>query len=297
MHGKLALGSMIALFFLASVSAFGQTEVKGMIKNRAGDTFIVNSDKGDVTVILTDDTVTKDDTGLFGLDNQTGDSVLIPGLKVDVDGTPDDKGRVVANKITVDGDDLETSEMIEAGLHPTAEQVAENVRKLEEHEAQLGQLSAKVQAMEANQNKPAISENINASGADTTRFMSLSDYDVKGEATLHFSSGSSDISKKDQEELKKLAQTATGLKGYLIEVTGFADSNGSAAMNTELSEARAKAVIVYLFQQGNIPTRNIVAPGAMGEYGATAPNETKAGQAENRKVEVKVLVNKGTAGS
>ena len=50
--------------------------------------------------------------------------VLIPGLKVDVDGMSDDQGRVVAKTITVDGDDLEAAEMIEAGLHPTAYPVA-----------------------------------------------------------------------------------------------------------------------------------------------------------------------------
>jgi OmpA-OmpF porin, OOP family len=50
-------------------------------------------------------------------------------------------------------------------------------------------------------------------------------------------------------------------------------------------------------QQGEVPVRHIVAPGAMGEYGAAAPNETAAGRAENRRVEVKVLVNKGIAGS
>ncbi|HEX8813841.1 MAG TPA: OmpA family protein, partial [Terracidiphilus sp.] len=93
-----------------------------------------------------------------------------------------------------------------------------------------------------------------------------------------------------------LAQTATGVNGYLVEVTGYADSKGSAAMNTRLSEARAKAVIVVLMQQGNIPARRIVAPGVMGEYGAAAPNETKEGRAENRRVDVKVLVNKGIAG-
>jgi len=68
-------------------------------------------------------------------------------------------------------------------------------------------------------------------------------------------------------------------------------------MNTRLSEARAKAVITYLVQQGNVPIRHIVAPGAMGEYGAVAPNETKAGRAENRRVEVKIFVNKGITGS
>jgi hypothetical protein len=43
------------------------------------------------------------------------DVVLIPGLKVDVDGMSDGQGWVVAKTITVDGDDLETAEMIEGG--------------------------------------------------------------------------------------------------------------------------------------------------------------------------------------
>ena len=67
-------------------------------------------------------------------------------------------------------------------------------------------------------------------------------------------------------------------------------------MNTKLSEDRAKAVITHLMQQGRIPVRHIVAPGAMGEYGAAASNETPEGRAENRRVEVKVLVNKGITG-
>jgi len=125
----------------------------------------------------------------------------------------------------------------------------------------------------------------------------LTDYDVKGQTTVKFAVGSSKIPKEDQEQLKQLAQTATSLKGYIVEVTGFADSTGSAAMNTKLSEDRAKAVVTYLFQQCNVPMRHIVAPGAMGEYGAAAPNETKAGRAENRRVEVKILLNKGIAGS
>jgi outer membrane protein OmpA-like peptidoglycan-associated protein len=99
------------------------------------------------------------------------------------------------------------------------------------------------------------------------------------------------------DQLKQLAQTATGMKGYIVEVTGYADSTGGAAMNTKLSEDRARAVITFLQQQGGVPIRHIVAPGAMGEYGSAAPNETKAGRAENRRVEVKVLVNKGISGS
>jgi outer membrane protein OmpA-like peptidoglycan-associated protein len=232
--------------------------------------------------------------------------VLIPGLKVSIDGTSDEQGRVVAKTITVDGDDLETSEMIEAGLHPTAEQVAANVKALEAHSGQLAshdvQLAAQKEDIETNQeniagNKQQIENNIKDIEEHEQRFAALTDFDVKGEATVKFNVGSSKISAQDEEELKKLAETATGLKGYIVEVTGYADSTGNAAMNTKLSEDRAKAVITFLMQQGNVPIRHIVAPGAMGEYGAVAPNETKAGRAENRRVEVKVLVNKGLAGS
>jgi outer membrane protein OmpA-like peptidoglycan-associated protein len=99
------------------------------------------------------------------------------------------------------------------------------------------------------------------------------------------------------DQLKQLAQTATALKGYIIEVTGYADSTGNAAMNTKLSEDRAKAVVTALMQQGGVPVRHIVAPGAMGEYGAASSNETKEGRADNRRVEVKILVNKGIVGS
>jgi OmpA-OmpF porin, OOP family len=311
MHRKTIVVSLIALFFLASVSAFAasgdKAKAKGMIIARAGETLVVETTEGKVTVVLTDGTTTKDDKGLFGLEKQQmSNVVLIPGLKVDVDGTSDDQGRVVAKTITLDGDDLETAELIQAGLHPTAEQVAANMRSIETNQGDIAankvQLAAHKENIGTNQqniagNKQQIEQNIKNIEENTNRFTALSEYDVKGEATVKFNVGKSDISPEDQEELKKLAETATGLKGYIVEVTGYADSTGSAAINTKLSEERAKAVVTYLFQQGNVPIRHIVAPGAMGEYGAAAPNETKAGRAENRRVEVKVLVNKGIAGS
>ena len=301
MRKRLMIGAVGLL--VSCLGAFAD-DVKGMIKARAGDTLVVQTDSGDVTVVLTDSTKTVDRRGVFGLSkDQLGDTVLIPGLKVSVDGTRDENGRFVANEITTDGDDLETSEMIQAGLHPTAEQVAKNVNTLGTHESRL---DAHEKAMAANdikvsnyqeQTTAQIAENIRDIDAATQRFNALSDYDVKGQATVKFSVGSTKISDADQEQLKQLAQTATSLKGYIIEVTGYCDSTGGAEMNTKLSENRAKAVVYYLMQQGNVPVRHIIAPGAMGEYGATASNETKAGRAENRRVEVKILVNKGIAGA
>jgi OOP family OmpA-OmpF porin len=309
MHKNTIGVCLTTVFVLASVFAVGddKAEVKGMITARTGETLIVASSTGNVTVVLTDETATKDDKGLFGLDKQRlSDVVLIPGLKVEVEGTTDERGRIVAKTITTDGDDLETAEMIQAGLHPTAQQVAANMQAIERHQqaisAQNMQLAANKESIESNQqdisaHQQQIEKNLKDIEENTNRFTALSEYDVKGQATVQFGSGSAKVAANYQEELKKLAQTATALTGYIIEVTGYADATGSAAVNTQLSEDRAKAVINYLMQQGGVPVRHIVAPGAMGEYGAVATNETKAGRAENRRVEVKVLVNKGISGS
>src|SRR5213596_2650963 len=194
MHRRMIEVSLMALFCLAAVSAFAgdKAEVKGMITARTGETLIVKSGEGSTTVVLTADTKTKDGKGLFGLDKQhMSNVVLIPGLKVDIDGTSDEQGRVVAKTITVDGDDLETAQMIQSGLHPTAEQVAANIQTLETHHQAISghgeQLAAQKQDIEANQqniaaNKQQIAENMKDIEENTQRFMALSDYDVKGEA-------------------------------------------------------------------------------------------------------------------
>jgi outer membrane protein OmpA-like peptidoglycan-associated protein len=300
---------LVVLFLLTAIGAWAgdKADVKGMITNRTGETLIVKGDAGTTTIVLTDDTITKDDRGLFGLEKEHMSSVvLIPGLKVDIDGTTDDQGRVVAKKITVDGDDLETAEMIQSGLTPTAEQVAKNVQTLETHQGQLEghqvQLAAHKENIEENEqniarNRQRIAENEKDIQENTNRFLALSEYDVKSLAVVKFDVGSSKLSANGKNDLNSLAQVASGLKGYIVEVVGYADATGSAEVNTKLSEDRAKAVVTYLMQQGGVPVRHIVAPGAMGEYGPAASNETKTGRADNRRVEVKVLVNKGITGS
>lgn len=309
--GKTRIVSLIGLLLLMSATAFAgsgdKAKVKGMISGRTGETLIVKSADGNVTVVLDDNTKTQDRKGLFGLDKkQMSSVVLIPGLKVTVEGTSDDQGRILAKTITTDGDDLETAQMIEAGLQPTADQVAANMQAIEANRqgvsANQVQLAAQKQDIGTNQqniaaNKDQIDANIKDISENTQRFTALSEYDVKGQTTVNFAVGSSQLSKESTAALQQLAQSATGLTGYIVEVTGFADSTGSAAINTKLSAERAQAVVSYLFQQCNVPMRHIVAPGAMGEYGAVASNETKQGRAENRRVEVKVLVNKGIAGS
>lgn len=304
MYRRAAVASLMSLFLLTTISALGasgdNTEVKGMIVSRTGETFIVNSPAGRVTVVLTDETTTRDNRGLLGIrKKEMADTVLMPGLKVDIDGVTDDQGRVVAKRITVDGDDLETSQMIQSGLHPTAEQVEANVQAIAANQQGIASNRQNIGTNQQNiaAHKQQIEQSMKDIEDNTQRFTALSDYDVKGDTTVNFDVGSSELSAEGQQALQKLAQSASGLRGYIVEVTGYADSTGSAAINTTLSEERARAVVSYLFQQCGVPMRHIVAPGAMGEYGPAASNESKEGRAQNRRVEVKVLVNKGIAGS
>ena len=234
MQRKTIVLSLMALFLTTSMLSFGavgeKANTKGMIISRSSDTLLVKNSEGKVTAVVLDDgSKTIDRTGIFGLgETPYSNCVLIPGLKVDVSGVSGDQGSVVAKTITVDGDDLEAAQMIESGLHPTAQQVAANVRAVESHQQQLGEHETQLAA-----NMKDIEDH-------TERFMQLADYDVKAHTTVKFNVGSSRISPEDEEQLKQLAQTATSLKGYIVEVVGYADSTGNAAMNTKLSENRAK---------------------------------------------------------
>src|SRR5206468_102639 len=193
MYKRLMLG-VVALSLVSSLGAFAGDDVNGIIKTRTGETLVVTTDGGtDATVVLTETTRTVDKKGLFGLEkSQLGATVLIPGLKVSVKGTADDQGRIVAREIVTDGDDLEASQMIQAGLTPTADQVAKNVDTLAAHNAKLGShaetLGAHGENIAANQqniasNKGQIQQNLSSIEEHTRRFNALTDFEVKGEAT------------------------------------------------------------------------------------------------------------------
>jgi outer membrane protein OmpA-like peptidoglycan-associated protein len=303
MYRKTIVASLMTMFFLPAGSVFGasdeKTEVKGMIISRTGETLLVSSSGRKVTVVLTDDTRTKDNKGLLGLRKEyMSNTVLIPGLKVKVEGVSDNEGRVVAKTISVDGDDLETAEMIQAGLNPTAGQVAANIQAIEGNKQNIAtnQQSIATNQQNIEGNKQQIEQNIKDIQENTDRFYKLGEYDVKAELNVKFKVGGSQISPEDQKRLAQLAKNAIEQTGYIIELRGYADSSGNALMNEELSKDRAEAVVGYLVQQCNVPVRHITAPGALGEYQPAASNETAEGRAENRRVQVRVLVNKGISG-
>jgi len=299
--------SLLVVCFLVAASAFSAAQnvkVKGMISGRTGETLILSTPDGNTTVVLDDSTKVQQPKGLGMRKKQVSAAVLIPGLKVSVDGTGDST-KVTAKTITFDASDLQTAEMIQAGLHPTADQVAANQKNIATNQQDIAanqqatatnakNISANQQATAAN--KADIDKNIADIEANTKRFSELGDYELKGQGTINFKTGSAKIAPEDQARLADLAQKAKDQTGYIIEIQGYADSTGNAAMNTKLSQARAQAVIDYLVQHG-VPVRHITAPGAYGETDPAASNETSSGRAENRRVDVKVLINKGIKGS
>ena len=123
------------------------------------------------------------------------------------------------------------------------------------------------------------------------RFGALTDYDVKREATVFFTSGSTDLSASGKKDLDAVVQQAKAFTGYFIEVEGFAESSGNGAQREPLSLERTQAVIDYLFQ-ASISRLHLLAPGVMGTTQPVASNETTAGRAEHRRVVVRVLVNR-----
>jgi OmpA-OmpF porin, OOP family len=97
--------------------------------------------------------------------------------------------------------------------------------------------------------------------------------------------------------LLALTEKAKTIEGYMIEVKGYASASGSTALNQKLSEDRANSVTNIVIQQGHVPLTRMLAPGAMGESEQVGKERTSEGEAENRRVVVRVLQNKAIAGA
>ena len=125
------------------------------------------------------------------------------------------------------------------------------------------------------------------------RVSDLDDYKTVVEAGIYYASGKSVLDDAAKADLDKLADVALGLPGYMIEIAGYASTTGTKAANQKLSEERAAAVAQYLREKKNIPMRRILAPAGYGATHPAATNTDAQGRELNRRVDVKVLVNKG----
>ena len=86
------------------------------------------------------------------------------------------------------------------------------------------------------------------------------------------------------------------INGYLLQVAGYASATGNATYNQMLSAERAAGVTAYLQQSCGVALYRVLAPAALGTSDPAASNATAEGRAENRRVVVKIVVNKGIAG-
>ena len=283
---------LVTLCMITTAAAQEKVTVKGLIVARDGANMVVKNDTGNTTVTLDDDTKVQAVKGKFGLRSDTlALTDLIPGLLVEVKGTQSE-GKLMAREVKFKADDLRTAQQIQAGLNP-AEQQLQSTQK---------QVATNQENIDANrQNIQTNQQNIqNVQGeqaALTARFGQLGEYDVKDQMTAYFAVNSTVLSDEAKQKLQALTANASKLSGYMIQVAGYTDASGNAAHNQELSDRRAEAVINYLQQQCKIPLYRVLAPAAMGESDPVGSNETAKGKQENRRVEVKVLVNRGMASS
>jgi outer membrane protein OmpA-like peptidoglycan-associated protein len=284
---------------LCGIAAAQNTKVNGVINGRNGASMTVQTqDSGNVIVQLTDSTQVLEPEGVFRK-KHLAMTALVPGLSVQVQGSYNDQNQLVADKVIFHASPLKTAEDIQAGITPTEQQVQQSQDQIQAQEQQIKQqqqqLRAEQQASAAH--AAEIAANKAAIAAANKRFGELGDYNILGEVTVLFGNDKASIEPQFEPQLLQLAQQAKGITAYIIQVKGYSSSVGSAALNQKLSTERAENVTNFLEQQGQIPLTNILAPGAMGTSKQVAPDTTAEGQAENRRVVVRILQNKGIAGN
>ena len=297
------VAGVVLLSFLSLTSgtaAAESTKVQGIIKSRSGPDIILNTSQDpNMIVMLTDGTDVGQVEGLLkARSKRMSMAALIPGLAVSVEGDTNDQNVLVATKVRFKGNDLKQAKAIQAGMHDTNAQVQQNQDELAKQNAEL---KAQNEALEKHQeaiaaNQAKIAANKAAVDAAIARFGQLDDYYIMDEVTVLFGNGKTKVDPKYASQLTTLSQNASKVEGYMIEVKGYASAVGSAQVNQKLSQARAQNVSNILLQQGKVPLTRMLAPGAMGESDQVGTDKTVEGQAQNRRVVVRVLQNKAIAG-
>ena len=291
--------ALISTLLPLTLAAQETVKVEGLIKGRSGDLVILQTrDNPDLVVELTEGTdVGQLQGALKARNKKMSMAALIPGLSIKVEGNYHD-GQLIAQKVRFKGNDLKQAEAIEAGMHETKLQAQQNQEELEKHKAELDAQKQALKQQEAKvaANQAAIAANKANIDAAVARFGQLDDYYILDEVTVYFANGKVKVDPKYPPQLMALVEKAKTINGYMIEVKGYASSTGNAASNQKLSEDRANNVTNILLQQGKVSLTRMLAPGAMGESEQVGNAKTPEGEAENRRVVVRVLQNKAIAG-
>ena len=322
------LPALTALTLLSAITAFGRVEpntrtftagqqvkVQGVIISRDGQTIKLRGDDDSVgTIDLTNDTKIQLKHGLFSRKSAMNTDSLVAGLRVEAQGKGNEKGELVADRVIFDPNSMKASRQIDTRVAPLESRTGSLEGRAGQLEGRAGQLENRAGQMENRQGQLETQEKqtqqqvgqvkVAADQANqgvndvNQRVSNLDQYQQKYKETVYFRVNSSVLTPSEKQKLDTVIQQTQNEKGYIVEVAGFADKTGKAALNQTLSEARANAVVRYLEQQGNIPIHRILTPTGMGTSHEAADNNTSQGRKLNRRVEVTVLINQGVvAGS
>jgi outer membrane protein OmpA-like peptidoglycan-associated protein len=293
----------------ATAAATGQiadgqkVKVQGVIISRSGDLVKIQDKKsGMVDVIKLGDSTRIEHDKAFFRHTATDVMALVPGLTIEVKGVGNADGQLEAAKITFNPDafavtvaeeqQVQANETAVGKAQTTADQGVANAATAQTS-ADKAQSTADQGLSTAQAAGAAAAEDAAAVKTVNQRISDLADYTTLTEAQLYFPENGSTLNAKSKADLDQLVSSASGATGYVIEIAGYTSSTGSAKYNQKLSDERAAAVVHYLIENGNVPIERIVVPVGYGETHSAAENTDRKGRALNRRVEVKVLVNKG----
>lgn len=270
-------------------------KIKGVIVSKEdANTFIVRDTVGVDTKVVISPNASIKNNAFFGGDKFPVTS-LVRGLNMELEGVGDSTGAVSVNKVRFDKSNLMTAQSIDARVTPAEERLTAAEQNAERVSGQIDELMAISNAAKGGAKAAQDTADAAVAGVNATnkRISDLDDYVVQSTATVNFKVGSAVLSPESKASLDQVATAALTLKGYVIEVTGFASADGNAKQNKLLSERRAQAVKDYLIEAHNIPLRRMSTSYGYGELQAVADNTTREGREQNRRVEIKLLVSRG----
>jgi len=286
-----------------TVASGEKMKIKGVVVKRDADTFTVRDLTGNDTVVrLTDRTSVKSSGGFLRSGTNYGSTNILRGLNLEVEGRGGSSGELVADRVRFSETDLRTARTVETRANPLEERATAAEGRLSEVEQNAQKLSGQLDELAAVSNAArggakAAQETADSAvagvNATNERISALDDYVPQETAAVSFRTGSAVLLPDAKTKLDEIATKALNAKAYVVEVTGHADATGNANFNRQLSQRRADAVIRYLVEQHKIPLRRIITPYGFGATEPIADNKTREGRSQNRRVEVKILVNKG----
>ena len=278
-----------------SLTAGQKYKIKGTIVAQDDSSLIVRDSVGVETRVVTTGASIKTKGGWFGGGDQVAGTQLVRGLYLEAEGRGDSTGALAATKIRMDKDDFRVAQSIETRVGPAEERLTAQEENAKRVAGQIDELMAISNAARGGAKAAQETADAAVAGVNETnkRITAMDDYVVQSTATVNFKVASHVLSPEAKASLDEVASAASTMKGYVIEITGFASADGGTKANKALSQRRAQAVIDYLVETHNVPLRRIGQSYGFGELQAVADNTTREGREQNRRVEVKLLVSRG----